>query len=205
MAIKPGTLLLIGGGIAAAYFISKATSTGTAVKKLQFRNPKIKFGKVSLFSTTATITMDVWNPTSTSVPVDYLAGDILYKGKSLATFSVDGKATKLQAKAQATTSITFDVVIKTTGAINVILSLINGTLSQIIDVQGIFYAMGSDLNFSFSYDVIKGRLITPGVSGKASVNGIAGVEAKLQFSSNAEMEKYFGNRRASKKLMFSKN
>ena len=39
----------------------------------------------------------------------------------------------------------------------------------------------------------------------ATITGIGTVKASLEFGSNAEMEKYFFNKRMSKKVIFSKN
>lgn len=202
--------ILIGG--AAALYLSKASNMGAAVKKLQFGNPKIKLGKVTLLNVEAEISIDVFNPTTTDIPVDYLTGNILYNGRQLSRFNVDGKATRLSIRAQSTTKVVFTVIVSNINGITtlsqIIANLINGGNQPIVlQVQGTFYALGVEVPFGFYYDVIRQRVVTAvnGIAGKAAVNGIAGVKASLEFSSNAELEKYFGKRHAAKKMIFSKN
>lgn len=203
------SILTVGAIGGLLWYFTKGTSISTAVKSLQFRNPKIKFGSPSLLSVPANISIDVFNPTSTDVPVDFLSGNILYQDKNLSSFSVNTQ-NKIVVKKQTTTTIPFTVSISSINSAstlaNIISALFGGYSSPIVlQVKGIVNAMGLDIPYNFYYDVVRQQVVTPGVSGKASVNGIAGVKATLEFSSNGDMEKYFSNKRATKKLMFSKN
>ena len=204
------SILTVGAIGGLLWYLSKGTSISTAVKSLQFRNPKIKFGSPSLLSVPANISIDVFNPTSTAIPVDYLSGNILYNGKSLSNFQVDGKASNLKIKAQSTTSVPFTVAISNLNSVSALTSIITSLFAGysnpiVLQVTGIFYAMGMDIPYSFFYDVVNQKVVTPGISGKQGVNGIAGVKATLEFSSNGELEKYFTGKRMAKKVVFSKN
>lgn len=196
------TLLLLGVG-ALAYTVVNASNIATSAKRLQINNPRVKFGKASLTNVQAEVTIDIFNPGSTDIPVDYFAGNIIYNGRQVSRFTFNGSGQKVYAKARTSTPFKFEVSISNLNSASTIYNIIKNLtagnpVSSIVTIDAVMYALGMDMPFQFSYDVIKQMVV-------AKSAAIGSVKATLEFSSNNELEKYFGNKRASKKLMFSRN
>lgn len=197
--------LAIGAG--AVYLLARSfANTSQALQRLTYANPKIKVNNVGLLNTQLTIALDITNPASANINLDYFTGNIIYQGKTISSFTFNANGTQTTIKARSTSTIPFTVNIKNLQAIGVFIALAKDLASgqkipTVISVNGSLYAAGFDVPVRFDYDV-KNGVVVP-----SAANKIAGVEAKLQFSSVADMEKYFSIKRAGKKKLpvFSKN
>lgn len=179
-------LLAVAGG--AAFLIARTLSnTANALKRLEYLNPKIKFGSLSLTSIPCEISLELRNPGSADIPLDYFTGDILYQGRRLSNFTFNQAGKNFVIKGRSTTRVPFTVNISTISAISIIVNLIKaikggGGVSSIISINGSIYAAGFDVPVKFDYDlrsntVIKANAAIAG-AGKAVVNGIAGINTK---------------------------
>lgn len=198
-------LLAIAGG--AAYLLTRViANTTNSIKRLEYLNPKIKFGAISLTSISCEISLDLRNPGSADIPLDYFTGDIIYQGRRLSNFTFNQAGKNFIIKARSTTRVPFTVNISTFSAVSTIVSLIKaitggGGVSPIVSINGSIYAAGFDVPVKFDYDLKSNTVIKSNMP----IAGIGSVKATLEFGSNGEMEKYFGNRRMEKKILFSKN
>jgi LEA14-like dessication related protein len=202
MKALPTIAVLAAGG----YLLAKGWNTAQAVKRLEYSNPKIKLGKIGLTRIELQMTIDLRNSGSADIPLQYFTGNINYlfgtpvqpyKISSF-TFNPTGSSSVV-VKARTITTVPFTVVISNLSTIQTITKLIQsltagGKVSTLIQVDGSMYAAGIDIPVQFNYD-IKNNVLS----------GIGNVKASLEFSSNAELEKYFTGKRIAKKMIFSKN
>lgn len=186
---------LIGGGI---YLATRAWNTGQAVKRLEYSNPRVRVAKVGLLKTELEITLDLKNPASTDVYLDYFSGNINYANKKLSSFTFNaGKSVNLRGR--QITTVPFTIVISNLGALQTIAALVKaitagGKVNTVLNIDGGIYAAGLDVPVNFNYDLKSNTLA-----------GIGSCKATLEFGSNSELEKYFSRKRMDKKIMFSKN
>lgn len=195
--MKSSSMLLVGGVVAAGLLLTKAAKKINAVKRLTYKNPKIKVAKLSFSGLELAMTMDFVNDSSEDIPIEYFTGSVQYQGSDLSKFTFNGNGKNIIIKARTTTNVPFIVVVKSLGAIATISKIVKAIskktpVSTIVNVDGIFSAAGVDMPVKFAYDLKT-----------QSLAGIGAVSARLEFKSNAEMERYFDN--VPKKLLFSKN
>jgi hypothetical protein len=202
--MKLSPILLIGGAGLAYLAWQKFSGLSNAANKLEWSNPRIKVGKATASQIPVDVTLDITNPTTSGITLDYFHGNLLYQGDAISSFTFDANGKHLQIAPQRTTSITFTVLvknIKTLQAIkNVLVSLLTGKKTDsVISVVGNMFAANMDIPVAFDFDIATGKMVAQKVA------GIAGVKAVLEFSNNRDMEKYFASKRMEKKLLFSKN
>lgn len=162
MKISP--ILLIGGAGLAYLAYTKFSGLSNTANKLEWGNPKLKFGKASLTQVPVDVTLDVINPTSNSIFLDYFHGSIIYQNAAISSFTFKGDGKRLQIAAQRTTQITFTVLVKNKAALtaikNVLISLFSGKKTDsILSVKGSLFAAGIDIPVAFKYDVAKGEMV----------------------------------------------
>ena len=117
--------ILLGVG-AAVYLGTRAFNVGQSVNKLEYYNPRIKFGKVSLSGIQATITLDIKNPGSSDIYLDYFTGNITYAGSRLSTFTFNPQSgSNVWLKGRQLTTIPFIINISNLGALQTIIKIIN--------------------------------------------------------------------------------
>ncbi|MEO5892261.1 MAG: hypothetical protein ABIQ31_18585 [Ferruginibacter sp.] len=221
--------IVLGG--TALYFIAKTgLNTAQALKRLSYTNPKVKFKKISLLGIELELTLDIVNPASADIPLDYFTGQINYAGKNISSFTFNANGKNTIIKARGITTVPFTINIKNIATISTLVKIANDisspakTVSPVFDIAGSLFAAGFDVPVNFQYDLKTNSVASGIVTGVGALSikdirarkeaakklharskAIAGVKATLEFASNGEMEKYFFNKKANKKLVFSKN
>ena len=179
-------------------------NTTQSVGKLTYGNPQIKITDVGLLNTKMEIRLDITNPASVDIPLDYFTGNVNYMGKKLSSFTFNANGANVLVKARSVTTLPFNLIVSNINALGDLVKLVEalatgGDVSTVLNVTGSFYAAGYDVPVSFNYDL----------KTQSVVSGIGSVKATLEFGNNSEMEKYFTVRRIAKKMekniMFSKN
>lgn len=141
----------------AAIFVWGKLGTGLALKKLKFYRPRVKFGRVSLTNIEMQITIDIENPGSSDVALDYFTGDMSLNGKPLSSFTFNGN-NQTVIKARQVTPIPFTVVISNITALSTLLALVKqlaagGSFKALVNVAGSIYAGGYSYDVAFAYDL----------------------------------------------------
>lgn len=162
--MKNSTILLIGGAGLVYLAFNKLNGLNNAANSLEWGNAKLKLGKASLTQVPVDVTMDITNPTSNGISLDYFHGNIFYQGKAISSFTFDANGKRLQIAPRRTTTITFTVIVKNKAALtaikNVLISLLTGKKTDsILAVQGSMFAAGIDIPVAFNYDVAKGSMV----------------------------------------------
>jgi len=199
-------VLPIALGAGAVYLLaSSAFNKAQALKNLTYGNPKIKVKSLSLTNMELEMQIDITNPNSASITLDYFTGIVRYQGAQLTSFTFNANGKNTVIKGRQITTIPFTLLVKNFSAIGAIIKLIDSLaqskkVSTVLSVSGSLFAAGIDVPVNFDYDIKNNAVV--------AAPKVSGVEAKLNFSSNAEMEKYFSNRKAAKLAKvpaFSKN
>lgn len=156
--MKAGNLLLLSGAGLLIYGAANAFNIKNAVPNLTYSNPRIKLVKKSLVRVHLEITLDISNPGSTDIPLDYFQGKAYYNSKQIASFNFNPQSgTNIFLKGRATTPVTFTVVVSSLNVVQLFLDIIKtvkngGKLSSGITIDGSLYAAGIDLPVKFTYD-----------------------------------------------------
>lgn len=165
-------IALIGGALVLG---RTAFNTSQSVQRLEYFNPRVRFGKLSLTNVQLTITMAIRNPGSADIPLEYFTGTINYGGSRLSSFTFDANKTNTVIKARSVTDVPFTVVISNLGAYQTIKKIITAlATSQKVDttivVDGLLYAAGLDVPVKFSYDLATNAISMQGV-GNIDIKG----------------------------------
>lgn len=146
--------LLVGGGL---YLAAKGFNTTQAVKRLEYRNPRLKFKKINLSGVELVITLDITNPTSANIPLQYFAGNVNYNNTKLSSFTFDATKTKIDIAARSTVAVPFTLIISSYGAIQTLVNIYknissNTKLNTMLAIDATMYAAGVDVPVKFNYD-----------------------------------------------------
>jgi hypothetical protein len=163
--MKSKSLLLLAGGVGAAYLVARtAFNTGSALKRLTWSNPKVTFKKVGILNSELLISLDIYNPSSADVALDYFTGIVGYNGKAVSNFTFNANGKNTIIKARQTSAIPFTVIVKNVNTIATIVSIAKQLtqgkkIPSIINVTGSLFAAGWDVPVKFNYDVKTGTVV----------------------------------------------
>jgi hypothetical protein len=157
-AIFPLGLLAAG-----AYLFTRGWNTAQGVQRLEYFNPRIKITKLSLTGADLQLQLDLRNPSSADIFLQYFYGNVNYLQNDVPTriagftFSPTGTSA-LMIKARSTTTVPFTIRISSISAVSFITKLIkaigSGTpVSTMLQVDGLMHAAGLDIPVKFNYDV----------------------------------------------------
>lgn len=146
--------LLLGAVVVAA----RVNDTKNTVPKLQVVGSRLGKPKISLLRANIPIELDVMNPTSSPVNFEYYAGNIVYSGANLASFSFNGNNGNYTITPRTTTTIKFDLSITNLNVLNkvkdIVMKIINKQpVTSVITIDSTFFALGRDLPVKFSVDL----------------------------------------------------
>lgn len=186
-----------------AWYISTLKSTGEKLQRCEITSFKLGKLNIGLQETIIPVTLQVFNPNSTAVAAEYFRGKVFRAGIRIADFSFDSKGQNVQLQPRSNTPLTFNVRIGSVGAVKTIFDIFKNlfnakALDTVFTIDGIITISGIDIPVQFSFDAKTGQQIK-------AVSGIGKPYAKMEFSSNEEMTKYFEGGCRNKMPRFSLN
>lgn len=174
--MKGSTILLIGAGAAAAYYINRVSN---AVKHLRATIKGVKFDSITLTTIKFLVTVQVYNPSNVAMQFNRLWGTVKVNGTFLSEFEVAGNS-ETRLKARDYTDVILPFQVSTLNAFSVISQLMVAITSRQpfahpFDIDATLAAAGIELPIKQSVQLSDFGI--PGVKGigRCSSCGVSGI------------------------------
>lgn len=129
-----------------------------ALTKCEIHKFKLGTLKIGLQEITIPVILDIYNPNSVTVSVDYFRGNVYRAGIKVGDFSFTPDKGSVGIKGRSTTPLTFNVRIGTIGAVRQIIDVFKNLfgakpLDSVFRIEGVIQVSGFSTPINKSWDV----------------------------------------------------
>lgn len=171
------------------------------LERISITGLHIKPGSISFTEVLLQVTLDVYNPNSSSLDFNFFNGYIYRNGIRLGRFDFNNSKGGAKIAGRGTTPVTFNVRITTAGVVGNLFNILKNIKNQkavdlTFSIDALLNVGGFDVPVKYSYN------LKDAISG---VHSVGKPYVKMEFANNAEMENHFKKNCGEQKHYFSKN